>query len=62
MISRQELSRSEREGYIYFEAHEVPQAEIDDLMEKVLGFSRDELPLHLRLEIIEHQLVISERE
>jgi hypothetical protein len=62
MIGRQELSHSDLEGYIYYlEAHEVPQEEIDDLVERILGFSRDDLLLHLRLEIIEDQLVISER-
>lgn len=63
MIGRQELSLSDLEGYIYYlEVNEVPQEEIDDLVEKILGFSRDEPPLRLRLEIIEDQLVISERE
>ena len=63
MIGRQELSRSDLEGYIYYlEAHEVSQEEIDDLIAKILGFSRDEPPLRLRLQIIEDQLVISERE
>jgi hypothetical protein len=63
MIGRQELSHSDLEGYIYYlEAHEVTQEEIDDLIERILVFSRDEAPLRLRLEIIEDQLVISERE
>ncbi|MGG6239639.1 hypothetical protein ACQ4N7_13510 [Nodosilinea sp. AN01ver1] len=63
MIARKELSHSDLEGYIYYlEAHEVPQEEINDLVERILGFSRNELPLHLCLEIIEDQLVISERE
>ena len=63
MIGRQELSHSDLEGYIYYlEAHEVSQEEIDDLIEKILGFSRDEPPLRLRFQIIEDQLVISERE
>lgn len=63
MIGRQELARSDLEGYIdYLEAHKVPQKEIDDLVEKILGFSRDEPRLRLCLEISQDQLVISERE
>ena len=35
MIGHQELSHSDLEGYIYYlEAHNVPQEEVDDLVEK----------------------------
>ncbi len=55
------LSREDLEGYAYYlEAHEVTADEIEKLFERILGFTT-ELPLQLHLEIIDDELVISER-
>lgn len=55
------LSRDDLEGYAYYlEAHEVTMTEIEELFERILGFTT-ESPLRLRLEIIDEELVISER-
>ncbi len=55
------LSREDLEGYAYYpEAHEVNANDIKELLGRIFGFST-EPPLQLRLEIINDELVISER-
>ncbi len=56
------LSRNDLEGYVYYlEAHEVPAEEIEELIERILEFT-NEPPLRLHLEIVDDELVVSERE
>ena len=60
LIGGKPLSRDDLAGYMYYlEAHEVPEAEIDELIERLIEFSQQP-PLRLRLEIVEEELVITE--
>jgi hypothetical protein len=62
LIGSKPLTRADLEGYMYYlEAHEVPQAEMDELAERLISFS-SEHPLRLQLEIVDDELLISERE
>ncbi len=55
------LLREDLEGYAYYlEAHEVTAYDIEELFGRILGFST-ESPLQLRLELINDELVISQR-
>ncbi len=62
LIDGKPLGRDDLAGYIcYLEAHDVPQEDIDGLVNEVIEYSQ-ESPLPLRLQVIAGELVISERE
>ena len=62
LIGGKPLTRDDLDGYMcYLQAHEVPQEEMDELAERIIGFSHQP-PLSLHLEIVDEELVITEPE
>lgn len=62
LMGVQPLTHEDLEGYMYYLDHfGVLQAEIDKLVERIMGFSH-EPPLRIHLEIVGEELVISDRE
>jgi hypothetical protein len=56
------LIRDDLEGYEYYlEAHGATPADIDELIVRILGYTI-EPPIHLRLEIVDDELIISQIE
>lgn len=61
LIGSEPLNREDLEGYIsYLEVHEVSKKDIDKLITEVIAFSREPM-VSFRLEIINNELVVSEK-
>lgn len=61
LLGSKELEADDLDGYAYYlEAHDVEKKEIDELISKLIGFSKKP-PIKLRLRIVAEELEIEER-
>ena len=62
LIHAKPLVSEDLEGYMsYLEAHGVPQEKLDEIVQRLIGFSNGP-PLRLHLEMVDEELVITQRE